>query len=118
MRVLFRQLLLLVLCVTLTPGWMELVENVEHLVHDGHLAHQGAHDDDQHVAAHDALEAEHGCTPVSHICGCHASIPALLPADGTPLAPRRSAALAKRPAGIDDRPVHHANAPPVPPPRA
>lgn len=118
MRRWLRQLLLLVLCITLMPGWVELLENVEHLLHDGHLAHQSEHVGDEHVEAHAALEAEHGCTPVSHICGCHASMPVLLPGLDLDLAMPRVVTGSARPMGHDDPLVHRAQAPPVPPPIA
>lgn len=120
MRLLLRHLLTLALCVALMPGWIELLENLEHLVHDGHLAHPAdhvAHADHDHeqADAHEALEAEHGCTPMQHDCPCHASVPVLLPQptalDTTPSLPEQD-----RPPELLTRLVHRANAPPVRPP--
>ncbi len=106
------------LALSLMPGWMELLENLEHLTHDGHLAHLSDHSEDKDVACQEALEAEHGCTPISHHCGCHTSTPGLAP-DG-PLPLETAAVITKRetPQGVEGRLVHRANAPPTPPPRA
>ncbi|MEZ4321913.1 MAG: hypothetical protein R3F61_30855 [Myxococcota bacterium] len=115
MRELLRALLTVVLCIALMPGWVEALENAEHLVHDGHLAHSGdreAHDDDEGTAAHDALEAEHGCTPMSHSCGCHVSVPVIL-ADALALESRSTLLEEVDPPEHRVRMVHRANAPPV-----
>lgn len=100
------------------PGWMEILENLEHLAHDGHLAHLVEHDEDEDVARHDALEAEHGCTPVSHNCGCHVSMPAILSEDDLDFSALAAVVLRERPQGLEEQPVNRANAPPIPPPRA
>lgn len=113
-----RKLLLFLLCISLMPGWMELLENLEHLLHDGHLAHLVEHDEHEDVAAHDALEAEHGCTPVSHTCACHTSIPAVLPGDIDLAEAAIDVVLRDHPPGLVEQPIYRANAPPVPPPRA
>ena len=118
MRVFLRKFLTLVLCIVLMPGWLEVIENVEHLLHDGHLAHIVGHDDDEDVASHDALEAEHGCTPVSHTCSCHSSIPVILQDNTLDFGAVVSAVLRDRSLGLDDHPGHRANAPPIPRPRA
>ena len=110
-----RQLLLFLLTLSLLPGWVELLENLEHLVHDGHLAHLSVHDDDE--AKHRSFEVEHGCTPMHHSCPCHASSPALLP-DEFDLSVAWLAHLRSRPPAYDPRLVTRANAPPVPPPTA
>ncbi len=122
MSSLCRAFLTLALCITLMPGWVEVLENLEHLVHDGHLAHtedHQAHDghDHQDVAAHEALEAEHGCTPMSHSCGCHISVPVILP-DGLALDATRILLEEVRPPELLARMVNRANAPPVRPPIA
>ena len=57
----------------LVPGSRELIENLAHLVHDGHLAHSAAHA----VAAAEegcAPDAEHDCTPLAHHCTCCVSL--------------------------------------------
>lgn len=116
-RSIFRRLTALLLCVSMMPGGVELIENIEHLIHDGHLAHMVAHDEHEDVASHEALEAEHGCTPVSHTCGCHTSVPVILP-DDLELRAIVRVVLRERPPELEDHPVCRANAPPVPPPRA
>ena len=116
---LLRQILMFVLMLSLSPGMHELLENVEHLVHDGHLAHSSLHDEhEDEDEAHAAIEAEHGCTPMSHNCGCHISVPIIL-VDDSHSDPPRWALLAStfnptRASG----PLMRANAPPVPPPTA
>ncbi len=97
---------------------MELLENLEHLAHDGHLAHLMDHDEDEDVASHDALEAEHGCTPISHNCGCHSSIPVLAPDPPLRFDAAAVVVMRDRPQGLEERLVNRANAPPIPPPRA
>ncbi len=59
----------LVLALAMTPGVVEIMENAAHLFTEGHLAHVAA-DGDQHEPA----GPEHGCTPIFHSCGCHASL--------------------------------------------
>jgi hypothetical protein len=120
MRRVLRTLLTLLMCVSLTPGWVELLENLEHLVHDGHLAHTEDHlahagHDHEDSSAHEALEAEHGCTPMSHSCGCHVSVPVVLPQEFSLEAIRRNADVQRLPEFLA-RMVHRANAPPVRPP--
>lgn len=58
-----------VLALALTPGAVEILENAAHLATEGHLAHV-APDGDRHRPT----GPEHGCTPVFHFCGCHASL--------------------------------------------
>ena len=118
MRLFFRKLLTFILCLSLMPGWMEVLENLEHLLHDGHLAHMVEHDEHEDVASHQALEAEHGCTPISHTCGCHTSVPVVLSDNDIDLESVAAVVLRDRPPGLEDHPVYRANAPPVPPPRA
>lgn len=119
MRHALRQLLTLLVGLSLMPGWGELLENLEHVVHDGHLAHAVlvAHADDE-AHGHEALEAEHGCTPVQHTCPCHVSVPALAPEGAALPEPVRVAVRRDRPPVRDDRPLQRAQAPPLPPPRA
>lgn len=94
------------------------MENVEHLVRDGHPAHVVDHDGDDEHAAHQVLAEEHGCTPISHVCGCHASVPVLVPGGIDLSGPRLLARLQVKPWGFDETIAHRAQAPPVPPPRA
>ncbi len=119
MRLVLRQLVLLCLALSLLPGWAELLENLEHLAHDGHLAHSVALDDHsvEDEARHQAIEAEHGCTPVSHNCVCHTSVPILIP-DAFQLEPAVASVRIVRPAIDEDRWTTRATAPPVPPARA
>ena len=113
-----KRLLSFLLVLSILPGWMELLENLEHLVHDGrdgrdghdgHLAHTSDHH--QHDEAHAALEAEHACTPVSHHCGCHTSIPVVLAIESE-LPERWGEVLRQRPQELIDGPLTRANAPP------
>ncbi len=64
--------LAMVLVFSLTPGTAEAVENVAHLVTEGHLAHAEAHDAD-HADDHSPEGDEHGCNSVFHLCACHVS---------------------------------------------
>lgn len=59
----------LILTLAMLPGAVEIMENAAHLVAEGHLAHASADGD-----RHDPAGPEHGCTPILHICGCHASL--------------------------------------------
>lgn len=59
----------LVLALAMMPGSVEFIENAGHLLAEGHLAHAEAHEDH-----HEPAGPEHGCTPVFHACGCHASL--------------------------------------------
>lgn len=115
MRRPLHQLLAFFLTLSLLPGWNELLENFEHLVHDGHLAHLSNHDEDE--ANHPPLGTEHGCTPLRHSCPCHISSPALLP-DDFDLNVSWIAHLCSRSPTYGARLVTRANAPPVPPPTA
>lgn len=118
MRRCLRQALLLLLCASLLPGWGELWENIEHLVLDGHLAHGSIHEGEDDHAAHRALGAEHGCTPISHTCGCHASVPVLIPGGMDFPHLNRIARERAKYRAENDTIAHRAQAPPVPPPRA
>lgn len=51
----------------MTPGSVEFVENVVHLVVSGHTAH--AFED----AEHQPSDVEHGCSGPFHSCSCHHS---------------------------------------------
>jgi len=46
------------------PGAGEIVENVVHLVENGHTAHA------LNDADHERQGAEHGCSGTSHVCSC------------------------------------------------
>ena len=59
----------LILILAMTPGIVELSENMFHLVWQGHTAHEAA--DGDH---HEPTDTEHGCTPGMHFCGCHSNL--------------------------------------------
>ena len=116
LRRLLRQLLVLVLAISVVPGLGELAEVAEHLVHDGHLPHSSEHDDsavaDDH---HDVDTTEHGCTPISHRCVCHASSPAILVSHALPEKLDEVSIVAFHPWEVE-RLTSRANAPPTRPP--
>ncbi len=118
MVLLWRQLVTILLVISLLPGWLEVIENVEHLVHDGHLAHQVDHSGDEAAVGHGALETEHGCTLISHNCGCHSSVPVVLPTSRPMFEAHAVVTARERPLGLDAHPLDRAHAPPIPPPRA
>lgn len=93
MRAWYSRICALLLALILMPGVFELVENAVHLAGKGHLAH-ATPDGDRHESAGD----EHGCTPIFHACGCHASL-AFVAAPSPPAAHLRDAGFACRPAG-------------------
>lgn len=51
----------------MAPGAGEIVENVFHLLAEGHAAHALAD------AAHEPQGEEHGCSGTFHMCHCHSS---------------------------------------------
>ncbi len=114
LRAHLHRLLTFVLVASLLPGWGELVENALHLYNEGHLAHVEEHDDVDYIENDDA---EHGCTPVAHICGCHSSMPAIL-SDSVLAQPPLILVVEKRPPGTEQHPKSRANAPPTPHPIA
>ena len=67
--------LVFALLLALAPGLGEVVENVLHLVTEGHPAHAQGHGDE-----HAARSPEHGCTGTFHFCSCHGSATGLKPA--------------------------------------
>ncbi|MCB9791944.1 MAG: hypothetical protein H6741_04380 [Alphaproteobacteria bacterium] len=118
LRRLQRCLVTMAMVICLLPGLPEILESLEHLLHDGHLPHSAQHDDAQVQEDHDATaEAEHGCTPTAHHCGCHVSTPAILGDDpfGPPL---RSPHFELELGETEVTPTSWANAPPTPPPLA
>ncbi|MGD8317701.1 MAG: hypothetical protein PVH21_18045 [Myxococcales bacterium] len=56
-----------ILIYVITPGSSEIVENVLHLLSEGHAAHAVAD------AEHAPRGAEHGCSGTFHLCHCHSS---------------------------------------------
>lgn len=116
---LFRQLLTLLLVITLMPGVPELLEAVDHLAHEGHLAHSTAHSELEHHEHDEAsIEAEHGCTTLAHTCGCHVSMPAVLTAQSEAESSRVLLIEASQPLEREQSLTSWANAPPVRPPIA
>jgi hypothetical protein len=65
---------LIVLLLTPAPG--ELTEWAMHFVRDGDFVHSG---DSRHQLP--SPDSEHGCSPILHICGCHAA-PSAVPKAG------------------------------------
>ena len=110
-------MLAIAMMVSLMPGVIELIESVEHLLHDGHLPHSAQHDLVEASEAHDLGHEEHGCTPMTHSCGCHFSSPAVL-AEDTALTMQRSSTPEGRPLAAEHTLASRANAPPTPPPIA
>jgi hypothetical protein len=64
----------LLLALAMMPGALEIIESAAHLVTEGHWAHAASTDD-----RHEPSGPEHGCTPIFHFCGCHASLAFLGP---------------------------------------
>jgi len=64
----------LALVLAMLPGAAEVVESAIHLATEGHLAHATAQGDQ-----HEPNGPEHGCTPISHFCGCHVNLAFLKP---------------------------------------
>lgn len=116
LRLLLRRLITMLVVVSLLPGLSEVLETVEHLIHDGHMPHSEQHEQTQLSEGH-TVDVEHGCTTMAHQCACHTSMPAIL-ADATPEPARRVVALTRRPLAAEETPLSRANAPPTPPPIA
>jgi len=112
-RAILRRLIAIALAVSMMPGLGELVENLEHLLHDGHLAHGEAHEAVAEVEQH-AENTEHGCTPFSHHCGCHSNVPLILE-DAVEVQTKFVWVPEKRPTHTEEHPPSRANAPPTPP---
>lgn len=105
--------MVVVLC--MLPGLPGLLETLEHLVHDGHLPHSAQHEQVAHAEAPHQDE-EHGCTSLAHRCGCHASMPAVLPDDDAPEDCAVAPALGVQVAARARQRQHRATAPPWRPP--
>ena len=56
-----------VMVYAMAPGTSEIVENVFHLLAEGHAAHELADAD------HAPQGEEHGCSGTFHMCHCHSS---------------------------------------------
>lgn len=99
----------------LMPGTAEIVENIAHLLHDGHLAHSASHA----IAADDegcSPTTEHGCTPMSHHCSCCVSLAALPVLPEPFVLPAPPFALASRSAHVCAYPPDRTLDPPYYPP--
>lgn len=113
-----RKLLALALALSLLPGLVELAESAEHLLLDGHLPHSEQHELVEATEAHDHGPGdEHGCTPMSHSCGCHMSSPAVV-GDAASIAYRPTYITERRPIAAVQTLTSRANAPPTRPPIA
>lgn len=119
-RLLKRRLMVALLALSILPGWPELLENVEHLLHDGHLAHSAQHDEASEGEAFHEEHGdtdEHGCTPMAHHCPCHISLQAVLTPTHVPKA--RVASHDETRGSLDDwDPTSLAIPPPTRPPIA
>ena len=113
---LIRQLVCFVVVLAMMPGIPQLLENLDHLVHQSPT--QGPSDHELDEARHASLEAERGCSTMTHHCGCHISVPAVLPDEPTVEASSYAVLLVAEPPAFEDRLISRANAPPVPPPIA
>ncbi|MFT5679910.1 MAG: hypothetical protein ACI8RZ_000815 [Myxococcota bacterium] len=115
-RPILRKLLSLLLILTLLPGWGELIESAEHLIHDGHLPHSTSHEETASIEEH-AADTEHGCTPTSHHCECHQSVP-VLPSSAPPQLSPRIEVVVLSWAPRRDTLISRVDIPPTPPPLA
>jgi hypothetical protein len=75
-----RRLVVLLLLLAMVPALGEIVELVAHAAVHGDVAHAVATDDDHDEAP--IGTDEHGCSPVMHFCGCHASTPLIAQESG------------------------------------
>jgi hypothetical protein len=100
----------------LVPGATELVENLEHLLHDGHLRHSTAHEVVADDEACDGEGDEHGCTPLDHRCGCCTSVAGIAGVRDPLSQPLPSEARPEVRSTIIQRPVSRDVSPPVRPP--
>ncbi len=82
------------LVLAISPGFGEIVENAAHLFAEGHLAHVAPEGD-----RHEPTGPEHGCTPLFHFCGCHASL-AFLGAQPLPATDLRLAGNSSQPTPV------------------
>jgi hypothetical protein len=69
----------LLVALAFVPAFGELVETLVHVAEYGDSVHGASAEDGAH-RHHDATPLgadEHGCSPMLHLCGCHAPAPAL-----------------------------------------
>lgn len=118
-----RWLAMVLVIAGLLPGAHELLEVVEHVLHDGHLPHSAAHaavaaeEDHPDDACGDGC-GEHGCTPTQHLCPCCPSLAAAMAPQWPPLpvAPGAPRSVTEAIFCRDERLRTRATSPPVPPP--
>lgn len=116
-RSILKRLLGLLLILAMLPGWGELIETAEHLLHDGHLPHSTSHEVSGDTEEHAAADTEHGCTPTSHHCECHQSVPVLPGEEAPQLKPQQRLVMTSW-IPRDDQLISRVDAPPTPPPIA
>lgn len=105
------KILVLSLVWVMTPGLVEVTENLWHLATTGHSAHAPGMGAD-HAPAGD----EHGCSGSFHLCSCHATVVAEL-ALAPPVRPRNGLMTSVTPAR-PHRPAEPDLSGPDDPPRA
>jgi len=108
------RLLVLLLALAVVPAVGDMVETAVHAVEYGDLGHAAS---DPHEDASGDGD-EHGCTPMAHLCACHASSPVApiaLALTVAPPAEARPRVLAWSSPGVQDR---GPAAPPTRPPIA
>ena len=105
-----RRLLIVLLVLQLAPGLGELIESAWHLAEHGDFVHsvEGEHQGGER-------EDEHGCSPLMHLCGCHASA-ATTPATTIRITRPAAPAPTLAPAFLDGRSGRDAEPPPHRPP--
>ena len=99
------------------PGWGELIETAEHLLHDGHLPHSTDHEVSAATEEHTVANDEHGCTPTTHHCECHQSVPVLPGNEPPQLNPLQRVVLTSW-MPWEDQLISRVDVPPTPPPIA
>ena len=68
---LLTRLFAVLMALSMLPGWGEVFESAEHLVHYGHLPHSAVHELHAGQEAPHHGPVEHGCNPLFHPCGAH-----------------------------------------------
>jgi len=71
-----RRVLALVLMLAMVPAISEILELAVHAVVFGDVAHHSETEDADHEETPLGTD-EHGCSPVMHLCGCHAPTPCI-----------------------------------------
>jgi len=91
------RLVALLIVLAFVPAVGELIETTAHLVTHGDTGH---HADDDHEGAPLGTD-EHGCSPVLHLCGCHAPTPVSIRAIDVPTAVPRDVRTANARLPVD-----------------